>query len=181
MRTFTHDWLPDALSAKWLELVVPSLGERVRWLELGSHEGRSACWVIDNVFKEKQGALVCVDHWVSAAAESLFDKNTAGKAVKVKEKTASFLAKHLAFGSKFDVIYIDADHEARSVLEDAVLSWNLLPVGGIGIFDDYRWQMPAEKSHLLPPKPAIDAFLSIYGSCISVLHKDHQVIFRRTR
>jgi hypothetical protein len=34
----------------------------------------------------------------------------------------------------------DGSHRARDVLEDAVLSWPLLKVGGIMLFDDYLWQ-----------------------------------------
>ncbi|MCZ6464828.1 MAG: class I SAM-dependent methyltransferase [Proteobacteria bacterium] len=47
-----------------------------------------------------------------------------------------------------DFIYIDGCHEAACVLLDAVLSWDLLKVGGTMIFDDYVWSMvanPGEK------------------------------------
>jgi predicted O-methyltransferase YrrM len=178
MRQFTHDWLPESLSKRWREFVLPRLKHPLRWLELGSYEGRSACWVIDNVL-EDEDVLVCVDHWVNADAEGRFDQNTAGRTEKVKSRTTQFLARAIAAGDSFDVVYIDADHEAKNVFKDAAMTWPLLPVGGIGIFDDYRWQMPAEKSHLLPPKPAIDAFIEVYAGYIDVLHKDYQVIFQK--
>ena len=37
---------------------------------------------------------------------------------------------------KYDIIYIDGSHEARDVLEDAVLAYRLLKIGGLLIFDD---------------------------------------------
>jgi predicted O-methyltransferase YrrM len=178
MRQFTHDWLPESLSSKWREYVLPRLHRPFKWLELGSYEGRSACWVIDNALHEGD-ALVCVDHWVNAEVEARFDQNTAGRAVKFKSQTTKFLGRAIAIDESFDVVYIDADHEAKNVFKDAAMTWPLLPIGGIGIFDDYRWQMPAEKSHLLPPKPAIEAFLEVYAGYIDVLHKDYQVIFQK--
>ena len=53
MRQFTHDWLPESLSKRWREFVLPRLKHPLRWLELGSYEGRSACWVIDNVLEDE--------------------------------------------------------------------------------------------------------------------------------
>ena len=37
---------------------------------------------------------------------------------------------------RFDVIYVDGNHEYKEVLHDGILSWNLLKSGGIMIFDD---------------------------------------------
>lgn len=81
----------------------------------------------------------------------------------------------------YDFIYIDGDHHAASVLEDAVLSFPLLKKGGIMIFDDYRWgeQLETTPERLNIPKPAIDAFLDIYADKIKVLLKDYQVIIEK--
>ena len=40
---------------------------------------------------------------------------------------------------ELDFIFIDGCHESREVLEDAILSWELLKVGGIMNFDDALW------------------------------------------
>ena len=40
-------------------------------------------------------------------------------------------------GEPFDLVYIDASHEAADVLADAVLAWPLLKPGGFLGFDDY--------------------------------------------
>jgi hypothetical protein len=37
---------------------------------------------------------------------------------------------------RFDVIYVDGNHEYKEVLHDGILSWNLLKKDGIMIFDD---------------------------------------------
>lgn len=65
----------------------------------------------------------------------------------------------------FDLIYIDGSHRAADVLIDAVMSFQLLRIGGMMIFDDYIWTMePQGQEDLLNmPKPAIDAFTSIFA------------------
>lgn len=56
----------------------------------------------------------------------------------------------------FDIIFIDASHEAIDVLSDGVLSWNILNENGVLIFDDYKWDK-LENYHFRP-KVSIDAF-----------------------
>jgi hypothetical protein len=84
----------------------------------------------------------------------------------------------------YDVIYVDGSHTADDVLEDMVLAWPLLKVGGLMILDDYGWDgaenaggrpMPED----LLPKIAIDAFLSTYRNFVQVVFKDYQVALRR--
>lgn len=65
------------------------------------------------------------------------------------------------FLNYFDLIYIDGSHEAPDVLSDATLSFPLLKVGGVMIFDDYLWRS-ARGGPLHSPKLAVDAFLNIY-------------------
>ena len=66
------------------------------------------------------------------------------------------------------------------MLLDAVLSWDLLRVGGTLIFDDYVWGMklPAAKR----PKLAVDAFVESFMPFIAVLQtNNHSLILRKTR
>jgi hypothetical protein len=77
----------------------------------------------------------------------------------------------------FDGVYIDGGHEGRTVLEDTVLAWRLLKVGAVIVWDDYEWRDPhPHRQHLPTPKPAIDAFLALYGQYLDVLHREWQVI-----
>lgn len=181
---FTCDWFTPR-SQPWLDHVVPRLPRPFAWLEIGSYEGRSACWLLDNVMQPGD-ALTCVDPWLqfadvySTSAESRFDANTAGRVEKHKARSYDFLVQASAQRRVFHGVYVDGDHEARMALEDLVLCWRLVPVGGVIVIDDYEWPMPPSKSHLLPPKPAVDAFLHIYGSRLKVLWKDWQVIVEKT-
>ena len=77
------------------------------------------------------------------------------------------------------VIYIDGDHSAAGVLEDAVLAWRLLRRDGVLIFDDYAWE------HQRPPpdRPlmGIDFFVEVFRPQLEIVHRDYQLIVRKTR
>ena len=66
----------------------------------------------------------------------------------------------------FDLIYVDGGHYAPNVLEDAVLSYQILRKGGIMVFDDYLWEPhwiePTERQAHHMPKTAIDALYAVY-------------------
>ena len=62
-----------------------------------------------------------------------------------------------------DMVYIDGNHEPEFALEDAVLSFHKLKVGGILIFDDYGFDGPDGTSK------GIDGFLSGYHKRIQVI------------
>jgi len=177
---FTTDWFTPQ-SPAWSEHVLPALPPSPRWLEIGSFEGRSACWILDNVPGIK---VTCVDPFFDPTEptfrdyESRFDKNTAGRVEKVKSRSLGFLASAIREGRVWDGCYI-GDHEAKSVLEDFVLAWHCVVVGGFIVFDDYPWQQPPHRALQLPPAPAVDSCLSIYASRIKVLHKGYQVILRK--
>jgi predicted O-methyltransferase YrrM len=81
--------------------------------------------------------------------------------------------------ASYDFIYIDGSHKAADVLEDAVLSFRLLKVGGLLIFDDYAWNGggPTEFDN---PRRGIDAFYHAYGNQLKQAHVSYQAIFERT-
>jgi hypothetical protein len=77
----------------------------------------------------------------------------------------------------FDIVYIDGSHAACDVLRDGVLSWDLLKVGGILIFDDYilDLHMPLE----LRPQVAIKAIISTFHNQIRILDLGFQAVFQK--
>ena len=100
--------------------------------------------------------------------------------VTIKEGKSQDVLKGL--NDKYDFIYIDGDHHASSVMEDAVLSFGLLKSGGIMIFDDYLWGVELanpDKINLNIPKNAIDSFLHLYSNKLKVLHVDNQVVVEK--
>jgi len=188
-RHFTQDWFSYRVSS-WEKYVVPNLPEApkpVHWLEIGSFEGRSACWVIDNVLDKRPGStLHCVDLWADwpgyQGVEARFDANTAfhPAITKIKQDSKAALIDLWRKNSQYDVIYVDADHQAKSALMDAALAWPMLKQGGIMVFDDYSWQHPPEHADRLPPKLGIDAFLNCWKNEMKVLAINWQAYIQKT-
>ena len=75
-------------------------------------------------------------------------------------------------GVKADLIYVDGDHRAQTVLEDMVLGFQALAVGGIMLCDDcVSWKHTDNKISKLQasPKLAVDAFVHCNWDRIEML------------
>lgn len=190
---FTVDWFSYNIPA-WEQVIAPLKPTQI--LEIGCYEGRSTCYLMQRCTQEHGIELHCVDTWdggedfkkgafggaVMSDAETRFEHNTevAGEralnpVTLVKHKARSALALNYLIATKgeafFDLIYIDGSHQAADVLIDCILSFQLLRVGGVLIFDDYLWCMEADgkQDPLGMPKPAIDAFLNIFQRKMKVI------------
>jgi predicted O-methyltransferase YrrM len=191
---YTNNWFDQVARGNWDQLI-PQLNP-TRILEIGSYEGRSACYLIDHLAIEKSIEIHCIDTWeggvehhregafvaTMAEVESRFHHNlrlAIGKAAYPvdcrihKRSSDAALAQLLAEGKQgyFDFIYIDGSHQAPDVLCDAVLGFRLLRVQGLMVFDDYLFQEPLPQGidPLRCPKPAIDAFTNLYSRKLRIL------------
>jgi hypothetical protein len=178
---FTSDWV-TAHTKIWSEHLNHLKGNpNVHALEIGSFEGRSAVWALQNILIHPTATITCVDIFAEQPYENRFDRNiqasgSAHKVRKIKDSSQKALTE-LKWNS-YDFIYIDGSHIAKDVFIDAALSWNLLKPGGIVIFDDYRWQVERYASWKRP-EVAIDAFLKVFEPYVQVTHKGYQVIVRK--
>ena len=195
---FTADWFSHVESV-WEQLLTHITPSRV--LEIGSYEGRSACFLIERIAAERPLEIRCIDSWSGAlddadgidlaAVEDRFDRNTAAAIAraahpvalhKIKGASHLQLAKLLAAGEGgFDLVYVDGSHHAPDVLADAVLGFHLLGAGGMMIFDDYLWPPGPNAScdHYRMPKPAIDAFVNIYRQQLELIRAPLYQLFVR--
>ncbi len=132
---------------------------RTRFLEIGSYEGRSTCWLLSNLAID--GKMVSIDPFPNMPeVEDRFWNNVRevmGKRQLIQCKTTSYLAlsQLIQQEQEFDFIYIDGVHSPLGVLTDACMAWGLLRSGGVMLFDDYLY--PQE-----PTKIGIDAFLNSF-------------------
>jgi len=173
---FSTDWFSRHIPV-WTRFLGPLAGRALRSLEVGSYDGRSAVWLLQNVLTHPDSELSCVDTWDDGEVRRRFRSNMAetGRRSQVVECVGDSATALKAVQGVFDFIYIDGNHEARCVLMDAALCWTLLKPGGILVFDDYGWNGPVE----FPPQHAIDVFLQLWMTQIEVLHKGYQVFVRR--
>jgi predicted O-methyltransferase YrrM len=178
---FTNDWFGQNIPI-WDQLI-PRFSP-TRFLEIGAYEGRATCYLIQKFTELSRIDIHCIDTWEGGVehdrstmsdVERRFDKNIAlaqagaqnsAQITKHKKLSNLALADLIASGQslKFDIVYVDGSHQAPDVLIDCVMSFQLLRVGGLMIFDDYIWTMEAlgRQDAFNMPKPAIDAFLNIF-------------------
>jgi tetratricopeptide (TPR) repeat protein len=155
-------------------------------LEIGSWEGRSTCWLLDNILTHESARITCVDTWQGGVehqnmkrnvllSEACFDVNTflTGHPEKVIKKVGlSCDVMRLLPINSYDVIYVDGSHEAEDVLVDAILAWGLIKIGGLVIFDDYGLGGGV--------KDAVDVFLKFFGNKLKLIHISFQVYVEKT-
>jgi len=194
--TFTRDWFGSAPDV-WPHLI-PLLPERKAFLEIGSFEGRSTVWTIENMM-EDGGFIDCIDTWQGSeehgaedmgSVEARFDDNveTAMRKYahddgarrwvsKLVGKSTDKLAILITQKDLYDFIYIDGSHVAKDVLTDACMAWKLLKPKGVMVFDDYMWGDPRDILHR--PKPAIDAFCNLFAEEAEIVHVGYQLVVRK--
>lgn len=199
---FLTDWFTGQIPI-WEKHLASYKGKpTLRFLEIGTWEGKSACWLLEHILTHESARLMCIDPFpvidnVSIRKyasvwgltdpypehidiEQRFDANiavigAAHKVIKHKGVSQEILRK-LSLHS-FDMIYIDGSHFPADAMRDIVLSWDLLNEEGIMIMDDYLLN---ESYKMGNPKPAIDGFLSAFKGQYELLHSEWQVIVKKT-
>ena len=149
-------------------------------LEIGSYEGRSAVWFLENILTHPSASIVCLDFFSSLPLSTRFDHNIqrsgqGSRVTKLKGRSDAILSTLPL--DHFDIIYIDGSHQAADVLMDAMLSWHRIKPGGIMLFDDYLWApgTPATER----PQMAIDLFLQSFAGRYEILLKSYQIAIRK--
>ena len=186
MKKFTNNWFDGSIPLFNHFLNKFKNKNGLKFLEIGSYEGNSTCHLLKNYLTGEGSEITCIDSWKGGFEHSdidfdqifsNFNHNVEEFSNKVKILIGSSYDKLLELQkekSKFDFIYIDGGHTAKNVLQDSILSFELLKSEGIMAFDDYTWgfnQLPLKKI----PKNSIDSFLIAYEDEIQILNKSHQL------
>lgn len=167
---------------------------QLNFLEIGVFEGRTSCWLIDNILSiesinKSKGMLHCIDPYIAKNGEYNLRQHL-GDIIFYRESSGKVLIDLIKDNIfKFDFIYVDGDHNACGLLEDLILSWKLLKVGGIMLIDDYEmeavdpWHYISHKEftqnnpklRFTHPRIAIDAFLNIYRGQFDLVIDNYQI------
>lgn len=182
---FSVDWFSSNIPV-WQQALGEFKGKpNVHYLEIGSYEGRSAVWMLENILTAPTARLTAIDVFDGPYKEKYvanINQTDAAEKVTTITDLSQFAMRKLPLAS-YDIIYIDGSHAKQDVLEDAVLSWRLLKDGGILIFDDYRWAgsfgLAAIDDPTDFPKTAIDAFMQCFGDQLDVIHNSYQILVRK--
>ena len=146
---------PGQFSENWFEHNIPHwqrwLGDfagrpGVRMLEIGSFEGRSTRWLCEHILTADDARIDCLDLFapdpVYGDYPARFRANTAAHARKIRMWPGPSFDSLRRVEGPYDIVYIDGWHSAFGAMADGVMSWPLLKVGGVMIFDDYLWVPP---------------------------------------
>ena len=178
---FTEDWFSHNIPN--FERCMATIGnQRENFLEIGSYEGRSTCWLLQNGL-DKSGIIACIDPYPNMSdVEQRFWENikeVIGPTQSVhafKEPSYQALGEMIKFKEPysytFDFIYVDGVHSAEGALTDACMAWGLLRSGGVMLFDDYQY--PHE-----PTKVGIDAFLAAFDGKYDIIVNNYQLAVQK--
>ena len=144
----------------------------VSYLEIGTWEGRSLLWVLDNILTDPSSRLTAIDPLIDdpgwPASKDI--KGTLFSNIQLSEEECARQRHCRVFPDRmrkfplesYDIIYVDGSHTTPDTLEDLVLSFRLLKPGGILIMDDYQRYSRGKRSigRSLPWTPFMRAFAS---------------------
>jgi hypothetical protein len=185
---FSQDWFSQHIPI-WTRLLHEFKGKPgLRVLEIGTFEGRSTCWLLENIVTGDEAHIDCIDTFEGAedmvalkldmsGMREVFESNIAPWRDRVTVHAGESATVLRGLSGAFDLVYVDGSHRAADVLADAVLSWPLLKNGGIMLFDDYLWQQDPRPEHC--PRLGIDSFLRCQKGWFDVLLAQYQVAVRK--
>jgi len=169
--------------------------EKLVFLEIGVFEARTSCWLLDNILtlRKNPGILYLIEPYLTKFGKYNLSQHL-GDIILLQDFSVNVLIRFIQEKLlKFDLIYVDGDHNACGLLQDLILSWKLLKVGGIMLIDDYEMEAVDPwfyKSHkefsenypqlkFTHPRIAIDSFLTIYRGQYDKIIDNYQIGLRK--
>jgi predicted O-methyltransferase YrrM len=192
---FTADWFSNAVVN--FEFVKAHADQKLSSiLEIGSHEGRATCWMLENLLAEN-GTITCIDPFGNLPLNAYTNDDLPEHLIiqdihkhntdlaKSPTQTVEVmpvmsyhgLAQLIVDRREFDLIYVDGSHCSDAVLADATMAFGLLKSGGFMIFDDYLWRESLDV--LDHPKMSIDAFVNMFQKHISIGMINYQYVIQK--
>jgi len=160
----------------WNEHLKPLASKPINYLEVGIYEGRSMLWMLDNVLKHPDSTATGIDVLIREHyMENLVRSGACERVTNLRGRSQDLL--HTLPKGHFHVVYIDGSHLGQDVLVDAVLSFELLKVGGLMIFDDHKWY--TDWASDIRPGVAIDSFVTMYRHQLELVHRGYQLVVRK--
>jgi predicted O-methyltransferase YrrM len=179
----SRDWVTGYVEL-WNIIYAAYKGRPVSYLEIGAFEGGSTVWMLENVLTDPKARATVIDPFIDGT-RTTYESNLAlsGSSAKVTTLVgfSQLILRTLPLDS-YELIYVDGSHIPHDVLEDAVLCWRLLKVGGIIVFDNYTdigtINRDGEAEYA---KLAIDPFVECFATQLEVLHRGRQLVVRKTK
>lgn len=194
-RFFEFKWFDGQIPLFSTFLKEYSGKDNLKFLEIGSFEGYSTCWMLDNILTGKDCSITCVDSWSGGQEHSKINMSEIEKRflinienAKSKVEIKKGLSKDVLISLRdklnyYDFIYIDGGHTAKDVIEDLILSFDLLKSNGIMAMDDFLWggslDVGNQQLDHMRPEYSIRLFLLAYQNELECFHLGGQVWIRK--
>ena len=201
---FTENWFRDFSLINTFSFL--DFEKELHILEIGSFEGESTVWFLENVLNNPKSTITCIDPWTnySQNSNSLNDYHSPNaewdlslykttffynikesgfenKVITHQGLSQDILPKLITLKNKYDIIFIDGNHVAPSVLTDGVMSWYLLKENGIIIFDDYEWDPDNDYPSTQSPKLAVDSFIENFSDYSKVIWSGYRKVIKKIK
>ena len=190
---FTQDWFseknPEKVVIQFEEFLSEFKGKPCMFLEIGSFEGMSTIWMLENILTEESSQIFCIAAWAEWTGDAFVrfvsNINKTGFRNKVHIVKGDSSEELRVFPNHyFDFIYVDGNHDEKAVIKDAIGSFRVLKRGGIIAFDDYLLGVRYPNSHGSKAmngsaKKAIDYFIETFKDELDVIHNDYQLWIRK--
>ena len=142
----------------WTQLLASLKEQPGKALEVGSYQGMSSCWLLDNILTHPQSSLTCIDRQFDAKFKENISKTGAESRVEFQAGKIHQQMENCTAAS-FDLVNLQdrcrlIDHSEQN----ARLAWKLVKSGGFVIFSYYGWRNPNNPEQ--NPKVGIDRFLT---------------------
>ncbi len=172
---FSRDWFSNQLP-NWVKIIQP-LGDRgpIQALEIGSFEGMSACWLLDNVLLDPASHLTCIEPALRPEFQHNLEKTDRAAQVTILPELSFEGLAHLP-PQHYDLAYIDGCHAPWVAFRDAVMTWPLLKPDAVMVIDDYQYAGLPEDC----PQPGVDLFMLLFSGCFETIYSGYQLFLRKT-
>lgn len=193
MPEFAHRWFERGPQEIWERHVLPLTSEVDTYLEIGSADGESMWWVLNNL---KPSKAMTIDPW-EANCKRLKRREFRGYRARYHANLKRWLddgTLTVFDGTSFDVLrdrhkeipdesvdlcYVDGAHRAWDTMGDLILVWPKIKFGGVVIVDDLQRRWLNGKPLV---RPAYFAFQIVYDSRYEwVFCEPRQAAFRKVR
>jgi predicted O-methyltransferase YrrM len=179
MKEFVFQGMGFRCVDNWFDIIPIEEDKPIQYLEIGAYCGINVCGVGTNYATHPDSRMYVIDPWEKYEEYNEYNTENLNSAFEyfqhnisandLTDKVITFKGYshkivHQLEDNFFDIIYIDGNHEPEYVLEDAVLAFRKLKVGGYLIFDDYGWGGPDLTQR------GIDGFVHGYYKRIKVLN-----------
>jgi predicted O-methyltransferase YrrM len=204
---FTKDWFQWAPEV-WTQLI-PLLPERKKFLEIGSFEGRSTAWIIENMLDDEAvpGGVLCIDTWEGGEEHGEEDMSEVEKRfnhnVHVAQTNYWKRTENMDAYSIVDTFKGKSDFALAHIRTTDERYWNefdFIYIDGSHIAKDVltdacmAWPLlkpkglmvfddylwtPNARDILHRPKAAIDAFVNLFAEEVEIVHVGYQLVVRK--